>query len=60
MVKKAKSFPVAPIVTKILISRGSAYKIVVDSGTNTDKKAKIFPLQNNNNGTQILALMLSQ
>jgi hypothetical protein len=31
--KKAKYLPLAPIVVKILISRGSAYKIVTESGT---------------------------
>ena len=31
--KKAKFLPLAPIEVEILISRGSAYKIVTKSGT---------------------------
>ncbi|WP_165688783.1 hypothetical protein [Flavobacterium sp. A45] len=31
--KKAKYFPLAPIEAEILVSWGSAHKIVVDSGT---------------------------
>jgi hypothetical protein len=31
--KKVKSLPLSPIAVEILISRGSAYKIVTESGT---------------------------
>jgi len=40
--KKAKSLPLAPIEVEILISRGSAYKIATESGTNAGKKAQSF------------------
>nr|WP_315255455.1 hypothetical protein [uncultured Flavobacterium sp.] len=32
-VKKAKTFPLAPVVVKILLCRGSAQKIAADNGT---------------------------
>jgi hypothetical protein len=31
--KKAKIFPLAPVVVKILLCRGSAQKIAADNGT---------------------------
>jgi hypothetical protein len=40
--KKAKHSLLAPIEVKILMSRGSAYKIVTESGTMFAKKAKCF------------------
>jgi hypothetical protein len=40
--KKAKYSLLAPIEVKILMSRGSAYKIVTESGTVLAKKAKYF------------------
>jgi hypothetical protein len=40
--KNAKYLPLAPIEAKILVSRGSAHKIEMDSGTNVDKNAKSF------------------
>jgi hypothetical protein len=48
--KKAKSFPLAPIEVKILISRGSAYKIVTESGT-------IFPKTPNLSAPKIISLI---
>jgi hypothetical protein len=42
--KKVKYFPLAPIAMEILISRGSAYKIVTKSGNNVGKKGQIFLL----------------
>ena len=39
--KKAKSLSLAPIAVKILINRGSAYKIVTESGTNADKRLNL-------------------
>jgi hypothetical protein len=46
--KKAKSFSLAPIEVEILISRGSAYKIVAESGTIIPKNAKSFCSKINN------------
>jgi len=43
--KKAKSPPLAPIKTKILISRGSAYKIEVNSGTLFPKMPNVYALK---------------
>jgi hypothetical protein len=40
--KKAKSFSLAPSEVEILISRGSAYKIVTESGTIYPEKTKSF------------------
>jgi hypothetical protein len=39
--KKVKYFPLAPIAMEILISRGSAYKIVMKSGTISPKKRNL-------------------
>jgi hypothetical protein len=39
--RRSKSLLLAPIEVKILVVRGSDYKIETDSGTNADKKAKI-------------------
>ena len=44
--EKQKSRPLAPIAVEILISRGSAYKIVTDSGTMFPKNTKSFLLLN--------------
>jgi hypothetical protein len=44
--KKAKYLTLAPIAVEILVSRGSARKIAMDSGTNADKNALFFLLQN--------------
>jgi hypothetical protein len=40
-VKKAKSFPLAPVEVEILISRGSAYKIETENGTIFPKKPNL-------------------
>jgi hypothetical protein len=39
--KKSKYLPLAPIEVEILISRGSAYKIVAESGTMYPKKPNL-------------------
>jgi hypothetical protein len=44
--KKAKYLPLAPIKAKILISRGSAYKIVAESGTILPKKPNVSAPKN--------------
>jgi hypothetical protein len=45
--KEAKCLPLAPIAMKILISRGSAYKIVMESGTIFPKMPNV-PAPNSN------------
>jgi hypothetical protein len=40
--KKAKCLPLAPIVVKTLVNRGSVYKVEAESGTNANKKAYSF------------------
>jgi hypothetical protein len=42
--KKAKSCLLAPIEVEILMSRGSAYKIVTESGTMLAKKPNVSAL----------------
>jgi hypothetical protein len=40
--EKTKYCLLAPIAVEILVCRGSANKIVTESGTNADKKVKTF------------------
>jgi hypothetical protein len=42
VVKKAKYLSLAPIAVGILVSRGSAYKIITESGTKFPENAQSF------------------